>query len=155
MLTTRTQAATSTDTSRHSESTFLTEIASVSCPYNDSERVESTMARRALAVVGKGMAGLAGASVLGVAGYAEYEPGFKRELAFWGRVVPPLAEYWWDYYRNDRAGYERLHEKYAPKALQGILDLGGMYIKFGQVNETCCVSRHIIVQCVCVRVVKV
>ena len=58
--------------------------------------------------------------------YAKYDPIFDRTLSFWLRVAPPMFEY----YMADKSEYQALHEKYAPKMLKSILELGGMYVLF-------------------------
>ena len=86
-------------------------------------------ARRAAKIIGGTIAAAIGLPVIGVSAYAEMEPGFKREVTFWKAVIPPMIEY----YKADSSEYKQLHQKYAPKAVEVMLDLGGLYIKFGQI----------------------
>jgi aarF domain-containing kinase len=105
---------------------------------------------------------LAGTSTIGATGAALYASteegsGFRREVQFWSRVFPVIADY---YVRTAQSSpltkYERwvnpeldkneayrkrkrsellntLHERHAPAVLQVMLDLKGLYVKLGQV----------------------
>ena len=73
---------------------------------------------------------------------AVYEPGFRRELDFWWEGGAIIAKYVvvklkYDFIFSDEEArsrrYEELHEENAPAALAAILELRGLYIKFGQV----------------------
>eukprot|EP00039_Didymoeca_costata_P020782 m.342407 g.342407 ORF g.342407 m.342407 type:complete len:576 (-) comp21351_c0_seq1:128-1855(-) len=93
--------------------------------------------------------GFVASSVLGgvgVGAYAYKEPGFQREVAFWGRAAPIVAHYFFAVssfspfvYFTNRTPKERttkineLNAKYASSVLDIILDLKGLYIKLGQV----------------------
>ncbi|KAL7540550.1 hypothetical protein ACHAXR_010893 [Thalassiosira sp. AJA248-18] len=110
------------------------------------------VARRA--VIGVAVTGAAGASALTVYANTEQGLGFKRELAFWSSVAPIVWDYWWNVFSSspkvkfhaalkqiseeDRVEekkelVKKLHERNAPKIYQVMLDLGGLYIKLGQV----------------------
>ena len=73
-------------------------------------------------LIAKRAAQLASVPVVGALAFYAYEPGFRREVKFWAMVIPPMTEYWW----RDKSEHERLHAKYAPKALAGILELGAL-----------------------------
>ncbi|KAI9182981.1 hypothetical protein H9P43_003897 [Blastocladiella emersonii ATCC 22665] len=97
------------------------------------------------------------AAVLG-GGYAYYQheiardPSFRetmkgvaRPAHFWVRVFPVYAHYRLVEFKLNRTGaspkdrdaaFDVLHDKYAPIALSIILELGGLYIKLGQVGAT-------------------
>lgn len=104
--------------------------------------------------------------------------GLQREIRFWGRVAPVVADYWWhasssspyvkyqdwqhqqqqqqqesekDGHDNDNSNdgnsisneitnkknrsnvYKELHDRNAPKIFGIMVDLGGLYVKLGQV----------------------
>ncbi len=73
--------------------------------------------------------------------------GIKRQFQFWSQVTPIIAEYCFyassaspfvKYYQHGseeerKRTLKRLHEKNAPKLLQILNDLKGLYIKLGQV----------------------
>ncbi len=69
-----------------------------------------------------------------------------RVFSFWKKAAPIIVHYkfatlWMNrikhYDRNRRDGiYESLHEKYAPKAKDVILELKGLFIKVGQVMSS-------------------
>ncbi|KAL9184035.1 LOW QUALITY PROTEIN: hypothetical protein ACHAXT_002121 [Thalassiosira profunda] len=104
-----------------------------------------------------GVAGAGAASATGLAIYANTEQGqgFHRSYDFWSRVAPVVGSYWWNSFasspkvklqlarKGDATEEERatekkelvkeLHEKNAPEIYQAMLDLGGLYIKLGQV----------------------
>ncbi len=97
--------------------------------------------------------------------YTDQGAGFRREVKFWARVLPVVADYYlqtfqsspylklqkltstglYDYdgsgNEDSPASYKQkrnillksLHEKHAPRILQVMLDLKGLYIKLGQV----------------------
>lgn len=86
----------------------------------------------AMATVGLGCTGLVG--------LAAWDPGVRRQLWFWKTVAPGVLEYRWARWRcsgasqaEKQAEYDALHAKYAPVALDLILNLRGLFIKFGQV----------------------
>lgn len=103
-----------------------------------------------------------GATALAVYAHTEQGLGFKREVAFWSSVTPIVWDYWWNSFSSspkvkfqaalnqqqqqqtseegeqERAAERKelvtkLHEKNAPKIYQVMLDLGGLYVKLGQV----------------------
>ena len=78
--------------------------------------------------------------------------GLKRELDFWSAVTPVVCDYWWHCGENSpkawwnkdgrdehvqkeekRVLLNNLHQRNAPKIYQVMLQLGGLYIKLGQV----------------------
>ena len=115
-------------------------------------------------IVRRGALGLAGTAAAGTtvaAAYASTDQGagFRREVQFWSRIFPVVADYYvhtarsspyvklQGYLASDehddedgeearkrrkRAKLEELHEKHAPDILQVMLDLKGLYIKLGQ-----------------------
>jgi len=89
---------------------------------------------------GVGALSVGGAAAITAA--AVYEPGFRRELDFWWEGGAIIAKYVvvklkYDFIFSDEEArsrrYEELHEENAPAALAAILELRGLYIKFGQV----------------------
>lgn len=79
-------------------------------------------------------------AVAGVGGGCLLSPGFRRQVKFWSRVVPGLAAYKWAGWRyadasddEQAAIYQTLHQRFAPVALDLIIDLRGLFVKFGQV----------------------
>lgn len=118
-------------------------------------RVEAarSIARRAALGVGGGMA-LGGAALTAYA-FSESGAGFRREVQFWRRVAPVVADYYlktasssplvryqtWMASGDDSANMQnhkelllqQLHQTHAPEILQVMLELKGLYIKLGQV----------------------
>ncbi|KAF4729004.1 hypothetical protein FOZ62_010321 [Perkinsus olseni] len=72
-----------------------------------------------------------GALGSGVAGYYLYDPGFRREVEFWRRVSQIAARYL--LYTVRGMDLDPLHQRYSPRARQICEELGGLYIKMGQV----------------------
>ena len=75
-----------------------------------------------------------------VGGLAAYDQGFRRQLSFWATVLPGVCQYRYaswkyaDVAADSRAQeFAKLHKTYAPVALQLILSLRGLFVKFGQV----------------------
>jgi aarF domain-containing kinase len=57
-----------------------------------------------------------------------------RPLIFWRRMFPIYVEYRLSEFKStSKEEWQQLHQKYAPKVLDIILELKGMYIKMGQV----------------------
>ena len=111
-------------------------------------------------IVRRGALGLAGTAAAGTTVAATYActAGFRREVQFWSKIFPVVADYYVQtaqsspyvklrsYLANDddehddeearkqkkRAKLDELHEKHAPDILQVMLDLKGLYIKLGQ-----------------------
>lgn len=90
-----------------------------------------TFARRSATAVAVG----GGATAV----YAAVDPGFRRQCSFWGTVGPTAAQYIACSMRTKKLDpavrtqeFAKLHAKYAPKSLEMILSLRGLYIKFGQ-----------------------
>lgn len=98
--------------------------------------------------------GITGSAAVGGTALAVYTNtesglGLKRELAFWNSVAPIVWDYWWNVASSspkvklwtpaiiDGEGKQELlqtlHERNAPKIFHVMLDLGGLYIKLGQV----------------------
>ena len=86
---------------------------------------------------------LGGAGVFGVA-YAS-SPGFRRSLTFWTTVAPFFAEYeaikakaWWEQCDNTelQSRITDFHVRTAQRAVDVILQLGGIYVKIGQFAST-------------------
>eukprot|EP00040_Diaphanoeca_grandis_P013955 m.70541 g.70541 ORF g.70541 m.70541 type:complete len:546 (-) comp24239_c0_seq2:163-1800(-) len=86
--------------------------------------------------------GIVGATTVGVGGCAaavayNQSPGFKREVAFWGKVGPVIGHYAWvNKYSKDaaerNAKFSELHKRYSGDILDLFTTLGGLYIKTGQ-----------------------
>ena len=114
--------------------------------------VARSIARRAALGVGGVMA--VGGAALSAYAYSESGAGFRREVQFWHRVAPVVADYYLKTasssplvrYQNWVASddstskqkrkelvLQQLHETHAPEILQVILELKGLYIKLGQV----------------------
>jgi aarF domain-containing kinase len=116
------------------------------------------MLRAGLAVrqVARGSAyGIAGSAAVGGTALAVYTNtqsglGLRRELEFWNSVAPICWDYWWNSSSsspkvklltpeiitggdNKKELLQTLHQRNAPKIFQVMLDLGGLYIKLGQV----------------------
>ena len=114
-------------------------------------------------IVRRGALGLAGTAAAGTTVAAVYAgtdqgAGFRREVQFWSRIFPVVADYYvytarsspyvrlQGYLANDddedneeearrrrkRAKLDELHERHAPDILNVMLDLKGLYIKLGQ-----------------------
>ena len=113
-------------------------------------------------IVRRGALGLAGTAAAGTTVAAVYAgtdqgAGFRREVQFWSKIFPVVADYYvhtarsspyvrlQGYLTNDdeddeeearrrrkRAKLDELHEKHAPDILDVMLDLKGLYIKLGQ-----------------------
>ncbi|KAJ3326352.1 hypothetical protein HDV06_000228 [Boothiomyces sp. JEL0866] len=92
---------------------------------------------------------LGGSALVGT--YAYYQDDFKRAtrpLKFWSQMFPIFAHYRFvewkqnqfsrkeEFTKKNEQEWTELHKHYAPKALKVILDLGGIYIKVGQVLAT-------------------
>jgi len=110
--------------------------------------------RRALKAAAVG----GGALVCGGSAYVALDPGLRREAQFWKLAGPLVASYWAVKYQvadvpiilhlafghemtpaDHQAAdvrYEELHRQYAPEALSVILELRGLFVKFGQVCST-------------------
>ena len=98
------------------------------------------MLRRAGRWVGLATAGGTAAGLAGVGALAAYDPGFRRQCSFWRTVAPAVAHYRWTSWRSRdaddatrRQQYDRLHARYSPVALELILRLRGLFVKFGQI----------------------
>ena len=78
-----------------------------------------------------------------------FHPGIRRTCQFWGAMAPLVAEHKWVQLRNklDRVVFHRteaqtqerirqFHQRAAPRITQKMVDLGGIYIKIGQVLST-------------------
>lgn len=88
-------------------------------------------------VVSRVAFGIIAVPTMGIIGYAQIEPGFKRELQFWKHALVPIAHYSFNrYVYGKNADYQSLHAKYAPASLACIQELGGLFIKAGQVAST-------------------
>ena len=91
-------------------------------------------------VKGTGLA--VAASAGGCVGYVCYDPGLRREAEFWWFAAPVVARYIavpYCYAEDETAAkYEELHKTNAPRALEAILSLRGLYIKFGQATHLTC-----------------
>lgn len=81
-----------------------------------------------------------------VSRYAATDPGAQRELRFWGVIGPCIARYVWvgktvDDPTERRQRYDELHDAYATPVVDLFMELGGPYIKLGQVQSvsTICV----------------
>ena len=116
-----------------------------------------SLARRIARRTAIGVAGTAtlGASALTIYANTESGLGFKREVNFWSSVGPIVFDYYWNTFssspkrkleavlhpnvseeerdREKKELQKELHERNAPKIYQCMLDLGGLYIKLGQV----------------------
>ena len=79
-----------------------------------------------------------GLTVCGGGCAVAFEPGLRREALFWWHGAPIVAQYFAVRYMYDEgdeanARYQELHHQNAPRALATILELRGLFIKFGQV----------------------
>eukprot|EP01043_Picozoa_sp_COSAG02_P037388 COSAG02_NODE_2801_length_8003_cov_5.731655_1_plen_293_part_00 len=79
-------------------------------------------------------------SCTAVGGLAAYDKGFRRQLSFWATVLPGVCQYRYTSWKYADAEMEsrtrefgKLHKIYAPVALDLILSLRGLFVKFGQV----------------------
>jgi aarF domain-containing kinase len=119
-----------------------------------------TLARRT--AVGIGGATVVGGSALTAYAYSDSGAGFRREVQFWGKVAPIVADYYWktgsssplvryQNWKDDqdettteetkiaakkerrKQVFRQLHETHAPEMLHTILELKGLYVKLGQV----------------------
>lgn len=112
---------------------------------------------RAMGRTAVGIGGTAAFGGVAVAVYSNTDQGlgFRREFNFWRTVSPVVFDYWWNAsssspyikYQKWVAGdngadvdkkkkleiYPQLHHRNAPKVFGVLLDLGGLYIKLGQV----------------------
>jgi aarF domain-containing kinase len=99
--------------------------------------------------------GIAGSAAVGGTALAVYTNtqsglGLRRELEFWNSVAPICFDYWWNVSSTSpkvklltpeiitggddkKELLQTLHQRNAPKIFQVMLDLGGLYIKLGQV----------------------
>ncbi|KAF4675944.1 hypothetical protein FOL47_007011 [Perkinsus chesapeaki] len=64
-------------------------------------------------------------------GYYSYDPGFRREVEFWRQVSPIAFRYL--IYTVRGLDLSPLHGRYSPRARDICEQLGGLYIKMGQV----------------------
>mmetsp|Transcript_22649 Transcript_22649/g.55972 ORF Transcript_22649/g.55972 Transcript_22649/m.55972 type:complete len:498 (-) Transcript_22649:78-1571(-) len=101
-----------------------------------------------------GLAGSAAVGGTGVAIYTQTESGqgFKRQTDFWTSLGPIVFDYWWhlsssspkvkvftpELLEEENKAIKKelrteIHQRNAPKIFQVMLDLGGLYIKLGQV----------------------
>lgn len=91
------------------------------------------------------IAALGLAITLGASGYTIYKnEGLRRSIIFWSQAFPIYAHYRFEEWRLKRNQateeeedkvYDELHDKYAPKAMEIILQMGGFYIKIGQMGS--------------------
>jgi len=95
-------------------------------------------------------------SALAVYANTDQGLGFKREVQFWSNIGPIVYDYWWNSFssspkvklqlalnnddisdeqikENKKKVVQELHERNAPRIFSVMLDLGGLYIKLGQV----------------------
>jgi aarF domain-containing kinase len=118
------------------------------------------LARRVARSAALGVAGTGVASCAALAVYTNTEQGLglRREIEFWRNVTPIVWDYWWNasssspslkfketfVNRDDKGDKETLkkqkkellqtlHLRNAPKIFQVMLNLGGLYVKLGQV----------------------
>lgn len=98
------------------------------------------MLRRAARWTAVGVTVPAGAVAAGVGVCAAVDPGFRRQCSFWWSVGPGIASYryaaWLHADMTDEEYapiLDKLHERWAPVALELILRQRGLFIKFGQV----------------------
>lgn len=108
-------------------------------------------------VVRRSAYGLAGSAAVGGTGVAIYTQtesgqGFKRQIEFWTSFGPIIFDYWWNLSSSSpkiklftpellddenkpkkKEIQQEIHQRNAPKLFQVMLDLGGLYIKLGQV----------------------
>jgi aarF domain-containing kinase len=123
--------------------------------------LRSGVARQIASRTALGIGAAAGAGGVAATTYAFSEQGLglRREVQFWHVVSPVVFDYWWNasssspYVKYQKLGREsvddkqekenekkarqellrELHERNAPRIFQVLLDLGGLYIKLGQV----------------------
>jgi aarF domain-containing kinase len=117
--------------------------------------LRASLARRVARNAAVGVTGSAavGGSALAVYTNTEQGLGLRRELEFWHKTVPIMFDYWWNasssspyvkyyvkYFSTDdedkvarKELFQKLHERNAPLIFQTMLDLGGLYVKLGQV----------------------
>lgn len=78
--------------------------------------------------------------VVAYAGYESAPPGLKRTVQFWATVGPPFVEYQVLKRVTAEANLDvtlaSFHERTAPRMVGIILDLGGIYVKLGQMIST-------------------
>jgi aarF domain-containing kinase len=90
-----------------------------------------------------GLGGVSLASTAYVASNADRRRRVVRGVRFWSKAMPMYSRYRLEEFlvRNlseeekDKR-FERLHQIWAPKALQDILEMRGLYIKLGQMMTT-------------------
>lgn len=91
---------------------------------------------RVVKVSAGSVAAFTGASSAATLYAYQTDESWKRLIDFHILVTPIFWDYYLFYSRQgttqDEAGLKLLHEKYAPQALQHVLDLGGYYVKCGQ-----------------------
>eukprot|EP00750_Incisomonas_marina_P025540 INCI555.1.p1 GENE.INCI555.1~~INCI555.1.p1 ORF type:complete len:551 (-),score=111.57 INCI555.1:127-1779(-) len=95
--------------------------------------------RRALGIGAKLAAGTTLLAAGGIGALAAYDEGVRRTLRFTAHVTPVIVEYWWF---NHKVGHlpqaeqdalkKPLHEKHRYSGLNICLELGGYYLKAGQ-----------------------
>lgn len=87
-------------------------------------------------------AGTVAAGVGGVALVYWTQPGFKRSVDFWSRIGPTVAEYQAIKAQASFTGSDAgdqlkdFHKRTASKSVAVILELGGIYVKLGQILST-------------------
>jgi aarF domain-containing kinase len=94
-------------------------------------------ARRVLRRAGFAVTGTAVGGGIGATVFAAKDESFGRGLKFWSMVTPAVVQYFYTHYTvTDEAlrdeAFAALHEKYAPLAKTVVLELRGLYVKFGQ-----------------------
>ena len=120
---------------------------------------QSGVVRRIARRVAIGITGTTICTTSALTIYANTEQGlgFKREVQFWSNVGPIVYDYWWNSFssspkvklqlalnddnnisddqikENKKKVVQELHERNAPRIFNVMLDLGGLYIKLGQV----------------------
>lgn len=83
------------------------------------------------------MTGTAVGGGIGVTLLARTDERFERALKFWSMVTPAVVHYFYTHYTvadealRDEA-FTALHDRYAPLAKEVVLELRGLYVKFGQ-----------------------
>jgi len=90
------------------------------------------------------LGGVVAVPVAGLVAYDRASPGLKRSMSFWRCLTPPLAEYTYlvklgSIIHGDDGQKERLeefHRRTAGDAMRIILELGGIYVKLGQLVST-------------------
>ena len=83
---------------------------------------------RAARLTAGSLAAATGASSAATLYVYQTDESWRRLLDFHVALTPMM----WEYYRNANQPMDDLHEKYAPLALQYVLDLGGYYVKCAQ-----------------------